>query len=124
MFLKFGMAAAFLAASLTPALAQSASCTRPVAPAALDGANANKDQMTQQRDDVVNFIKSSDDYQSCLLADLNAQKIKAQKDKKDIPAGLEDAVNAKVQVNQREKEKVGGEFNAAVQAYKGKHPKG
>jgi hypothetical protein len=122
MSLKFSLAAAFVVASIAPALAQN--CSDPIPPATIDGQTATKEQMSQMRDDVVNFIKSSDDYQACLLADLRAQKQQAAKDKKELPASVEEAVNAKVQANQKEKEKVGGEFNAAVVAYKSKHPKG
>jgi hypothetical protein len=122
MSLKFGLAAAFVVASVAPVLAQS--CSDPIPPATIDGRTATKDQMSQMRDDVVNYIKASDDYQACLFADLKAKQAQAVKDKKDLPSSVADGVNAKVQENQKEKEKVGGEFNAAVVAYKGKHPKG
>jgi hypothetical protein len=82
--------------------------------------------MKAAHDDVVNFIKASDDYQACLVSDLQAQKDKAAKakDPKPLDPSIEAGVNAKLEANQSLKEKVGGEFNAAVAAYKAKNPKG
>lgn len=122
MSLRFALALAFVAAYAAPALADS--CSEPIPPAAVDGSTATKEQLTQARDDTVNFIKASDDYQSCLFADLKAQKLEAVKNKKQFPSSIEDAVNAKVQDNQKEKEKVGAEYNAAAITYKNKHPGG
>jgi flagellar biosynthesis GTPase FlhF len=124
MFRKFGMAALILTASAIPAFAASSQCSNPIAPAAVDGSLASEAQMKGAHDDVVNFIKSSDDYQQCLVNDLDAQKEAAAKakDPKPLDPSIEDAVNEKIAANQRLKEKVGGEYNAAVQAFKSKHP--
>ena len=116
-----GLAVALVAMSAMPALAQSA-CMEPIAPAAINGATATVAQMKSAHDDVMTFIKQSDDYQVCLFKELNDAKAAALKDKKDVDPTLEPAVNAKVQANQGLKEKVGGEFNAAVNAYKAAHP--
>ena len=126
MFLKYGMAALLVAASAVPALAASSKCMTPVAPAAVDGSTATEAQMKGAHDDVMNFIKSSDDYQQCLLDDLQAQKEAAAnaKDPKPLDPSIEDGVNAKIDANQHLKEKVGSEFNASVLAFKAKHPGG
>ncbi|HEY0105955.1 MAG TPA: hypothetical protein VGB91_07715 [Rhizomicrobium sp.] len=94
----------------------------PIAPAAVDGGSATKAVMNGAHDDVMTFLKQSDDYQVCLFKELNDQKLAAKKDKKDIDPALEAAVNAKVAANQSLKEKVGAEYNAAVGAYKAKNP--
>ena len=117
----FGLAAALLVASAAPVLAESA-CMAPIAPAAVDGSTATPAQMKATHDDVMTFIKQSDDYQMCLFKELNDAKAAALKDKKDLDPSIEQGVNAKVQDNQSLKEKVGNEFNAAVVAYKAKHP--
>jgi hypothetical protein len=124
MFRKFGMAALILTASAMPAFAASSRCVDPIAPSAVDGSKATEAQMKGAHDDVVNFIKASDDYQQCLLDDLQAQKDTAAKakDPKPIDPAIEDAVNDKIAANQRLKEMVGGEYNASVQAFKGAHP--
>jgi hypothetical protein len=122
MSLKYCLAAALLAASVTPTLADQ--CSEPIPPSAVNGSTATKEQMTQARDDTVNFIKASDDYQSCLYADLKMQKMEANKNKKAFPSSIEDGVNQKVKDNQAEKEKVGAEYNAAAITYKKKHPGG
>jgi len=121
--MKLTMLAGLLLISASPALAQS-ECFDPIAPAAVNGATATKDQMENDRKDVMDFIKSSDDYQSCLDADYKQRQAKAQKDNKPLPPEAAQEVDNKISANQRVKEKVGAEFNAAVAAYKQKHPGG
>jgi hypothetical protein len=108
--------------SVGPALAASP-CDEPYAPAALDGSKATEAQMKGAHDDVMTFMKSSDDYQSCLLDDLKNQRQTAAKakDPKPLDPSIEAGVNKAVDANQRMKEKVGAEFNAAVIAYKAAH---
>jgi len=118
MMLKtLGLVVALVGASMVPAMAQSA-CQEPIAPTALDGATATTAQMNGAHDDVLTFIKQSDDYQ------LTDAKLDAVKNKKTLDPSIETGVQAKVDSNQHLKEKVGGEYNAAVMAYKAKHPNG
>lgn len=119
---KFALAAAALMISAAPALA-AGGCDEPYAPAAVDGSKATEAQMKGAHDDVMNFMKSSDDYQSCLLDDLKNQEAQAAKakDPKPLDPSIAAAVNKKVDDNQKMKEKVGSEFNAAVMAYKAAH---
>jgi hypothetical protein len=117
-----GLVAALILGSAAPALAQSV-CSEPIAPAAVDGNLATAAQMTAAHDDVVTFLRQSDDYQTCLLRELNQAKADALKAKKELDPAIEPAMAAKVNENQGLKEKVGGEFNASVIAYKAKHPK-
>lgn len=122
-FKTLGLVAALAGLSVTPALADSA-CQEPIAPAAVDGATATTAQMNGAHEDVLTFIKQSDDYQSCLLKELTDAKLDAVKNKKTLDPSIETGVQAKVDSNQHLKEKVGGEYNAAVMAYKAKHPNG
>jgi hypothetical protein len=124
MLSRIAMASAFVLGMAAPALADSSSCSEPYPPTAIDGNTATADQMKAAHNDVVNFIKSSDDYQSCLNADYTAQAQEAakSKDKKPLDPSIKAAVSAKLEANQKEKEKVGAEFNTAVVAYKAKHP--
>lgn len=122
MSLKYVLAVALVATSAAPAFAES--CFEPIAPSAVDGATATKDKITQARDDTVRFIKQSDEYQSCLYADLKARKLEAVKNKKTLPSDAEDSVTQKVKDNQTRKEQVGDEFNASVASYKKAHPEG
>ena len=120
---KLGIAVVIMLASAVPSWAESA-CVNPIAPTAIDGSTASTAQMKAAHDDVMNFIKSSDDYQDCVDAELKDQQRQAAKDKKPLdPAAATDASN-KMAINQRLKEKVGAEYNAAVKAYKDKHPGG
>ena len=120
---RIGLAVAALMISAVPALADSACGSDPYAPAAIDGSTATQQQMKDAHDDVMNFMKASDDYQSCLIDDLKSQKDAAAKakDPKPLDPSIEASVNKKVDDNQRMKEKVGAEFNAAVIAYKAAH---
>ncbi len=121
---KLGLAVAALMLSAAPALAQDACGGDPIAPAAIDGGKATEKQMKDAHDDVMNFMKSSDDYQTCLTDDLTRQKKAAadQKNPKPLDPSIAQAVTAKVDENQRAKEAVGAEYNAAVHAYKTVHP--
>jgi hypothetical protein len=123
---KIGLVAAAILFSAAPALAADACGGAPIAPAAVDGSKATESQMKDARDDITNFMKASDDYQTCVLADLDRQKAAAAKakDPKPLDQGIIDGANKRVANNQRDKEKVGAEFNAAVHAYKAAHPKG
>lgn len=121
---KFLISALFVAGMAAPALADSSSCYEPFAPAAVDGNTATEDQLKSAVKDVKSFIAASDDYQSCLLSDLAQQKRDAarSKDKTPLDPSIAAGVDAKIKANQALKEKVGAEYNTAVQAYKAKHP--
>jgi hypothetical protein len=126
MFGKFTAGAALLVLSVSPALADSSLCVNPYPPSAVDGSKATMQQMKDARQDVQTFIAASDDYQKCLGDDLDAQ-VKAaanQKDPKPLDPSIKADVDAKIEANQHMKEKVGAEFNAAVQSYKKAHPGG
>ena len=115
--------AGLLVLSASPALAQS-DCVNPIPPTAVNGGTATKDQMAADRSDVMNFLKSSDDYQDCVDAEYKERQRKALKDNKPLPPDAAKEVDDQIAANQRAKEKVGAEFNAAVAAYKAKHPGG
>jgi hypothetical protein len=129
MFAKVSLVAVgFVVMSALPAFAQMG-CSDPIAPSAIDGSKATKQQMTDAHGDVMNFMKSSDDYQQCLLNQVKAAKADAAKhagDKGHAPLdpNLEANANARIDANQRLKEKVGAEYNAAVAGYKAVHPGG
>ena len=124
MLTRFVMTAAFVFGTAAPALAAASACNEPYAPAAVDGGAATEAQMKSAHDDVMNFIRDSDAYQDCLNADYMAQEreAKKQKDAKPLDPSIKADVDARIHKNQAEKEKVGTEFNTAVQAYKAKHP--
>lgn len=126
MYSKFGAAVALLLLSATPSFAASSSCSDPIAPTQVDGSKATSQQMKDAIQDFKTFQAASDDFQQCLVDDLKAQKAEAAKgkDPKPIDPSIEQGVNAKIDANQRLKEKVGGELNASVQAYKKAHPAG
>jgi hypothetical protein len=122
---KIGMAAMFVLATAAPALA--GTCSEPIPPEiTVRGATATEQQMNDAIKDFKTYQAASDDYQACLVADLKAQKEAAAKakDPKPLDPAIAAGVNAKITANQAEKEKVGGELNAQINAYKQAHPNG
>jgi hypothetical protein len=123
---RITLASAFVLVMAAPAFADASSCYEPIAPAAVDGSTATEAQMKSSLADVKEFIKASDEYQTCLLSDFQQQKREAarakDKDKQKLDPSIEADVNARITKNQKLKEQVGGEYNAAAQAYKAKHP--
>jgi hypothetical protein len=80
--------------------------------------------MLTAHDTVQAFIKQSDQYQDCLVRDLNDQKATLARKSKPtmIDQKIVDDYKVKGDTNQREKERLGAEFNAAVVEYKSLHP--
>lgn len=99
-----------------------ADCQRPAAPAAVDGAKATMDELKAAKQAVTSFMGDSDTYQSCLLDDVAKQKEAATAAKTKLDPAILKAAEAKVSENQADKERVGGDFNAAVKAYRAAHP--
>ena len=105
----------------TPALAQT-DCTRPTAPATVDGSTVTMEQLMTAKADTAAFITASDDFQSCVIKSLETQRAAAKADKKKMDQAVVKAANAQIGENQKDKERVGSGFNAAVRAYKKAHP--
>jgi hypothetical protein len=110
-----------LAAFAGPALAAN-TCVQPFAPAIVAGAKATKEQMLTAQTEVREFLRASDQYQECILRDLQLQRAEAARDQKQLDPAVVDAGTRRIQANQREKERVGAEYNAAVKAYAAAHP--
>lgn len=121
MFKTFALAVVLAFASAVPAMA-AGNCSEPIAPAAVNGATATKDQIHSALLDVKTFLKQSDDYQVCLLRELDQAKADAAKNKKDLDPAIPASTDAKIKANQALKEKVGAEYNAAAHAYNDAHP--
>ena len=116
------LTAVALAMLASPAFAQD-KCSAPIAPVVPDGKTATVAQLVQANKDVVAFIKSSDDFQNCLVSDLAAATEAAKGDKKGLDPAIKKAIEEKGDANQKEKERVGKAYNAAAAAYKAAHPK-
>jgi hypothetical protein len=114
-------AAAFAVLAL-PAFAQD-KCSAPIAPVVPNGKTATVAQLSQTAKEVVAFIKDSDSYQACILADIAAQDQEAKDNKKTLDPAIRKALETKGDANQKEKERVGKAYNTAAAAYKSAHPK-
>lgn len=106
----------------TSGLAQDA-CVEPAQPAPVDGAQASEDQMRAAADAARSFIAQSDVYQACLNNQLGAARALAAADGKTLDPSLESQIRAKIDANQKLREKVGVEINTAIGIYKQTHLK-
>lgn len=123
--LKKTVLAAAMAFVSSPSFAALSDCSEPYPPAAVDGSTASEEKMAAARKDVMTFISDSDNYQVCLNSQLVQMKQEAakSKDKTPVDPSVQANVAAKLDANQKMKERVGAEYNAAVTAYNAKHPK-
>jgi len=115
------LSAAVLTMLGAPAFAQDR-CSAPLAPVVPDGKTATVAQLSQAAKEVVGFIKASDDYQTCLLAAIAEQDKLAKDPKNPADPAVKKALEAKGDANQKEKERVGGDYNRSAAAYKAAHP--
>jgi len=120
--LKSFVLAGALSLVALPAFAQS-SCSEPIPPAPVNGGAANERQINDATKDAKLFLKASSDYQDCLLQDLKAQEAAAKHDKKPLDPSVAGDVQAKIDANQKLKERVGSELNTAVYQFCQAHPK-
>jgi len=124
------LAALMAAALVQPASAQPAepaatpasACTRPAAPAPVDGATATIEQMKAANAAAAGFMTASDSYQTCILAELAEKKKAAKKAKTKVDPAIESAIDADIKANQTDKVTTGEAYNGAVRAYKAAHP--
>jgi hypothetical protein len=98
-------------------------CSAPLAPVVPDGKTASVAQLSQAAKEVVAFIRASDDYQTCLLAEIAEQDKLAKDPKNPADPAVKKGLEAKGDSNQAEKVRVGTAYNAAAAAYKAAHPK-
>ena len=122
MHFRFAMTLVFLVGVAWPAMAQS-NCEAPIVPAAApDGRTATQIKMNDAISRAKSFITKSDLYQTCLLDYVKAQKDLAAQNKTSFDVSIEaDAMN-KINENQAEKAKVGGDINAAIATFKTSRP--
>jgi hypothetical protein len=93
-------------------------CVEPPAPAPVDGAQVNEEQMRAAMAAARNFIAQSDVYQACLASTVDAAKTQATADGKPLDPAVESTAKAKADANQKVKERVGVEINTAISVYK------
>ena len=115
------LTAVALFAFAAPVMAQDA-CVVPYAPTIPNGTSATRDQILSARDSVTAFLKASDDYQNCLRVYLEQQTAIATRESREVDGAIRASVLAKNDSNQREKERIGAEFNAAVRAFNAAQP--
>ena len=120
---RTALVAAFLVGASTSALA--ATCTEPVPPViAVNGATATVQQMKDAIADFKIYQSAADDFQSCISAQIEKKEAAAKKssDHKPIDPAILSALNSRANAVQAEKEKLGGQLNAQIVAFKQAHP--
>jgi non-homologous end joining protein Ku len=124
MYRKFAIAAAFVLATSVPALAGECGGA-PIPPdlSGLNGATATKQQLVDAIKDFKSFQGATDQYQACLVADVNAKKEAAAnaKDPKPVDPAIIAGMNSKLTASQTAKAQVGSQLNAQIIAYKKAH---
>lgn len=124
MWFKTGLAAAALFAMAAPALA--ATCNEPVAPIiSVNGATATETQMKDAISDFKLYQGAADGFQDCINAEVHrlVEAAKNSPDKKPVDPSILSAYKARQDAVQAEKEKLGGQLNAQIIAYRSAHPK-
>ena len=108
-----------------PAFAQGVEdkCSAPIAPVVPDGKTAAVPQLTQAAADVKKYIMDSDQYQQCLIAEINTYETQAKGTKQGIDPNVRKTLEAKGDANQKDKTRVGQAYNKAVGDYRAAHPK-
>ncbi len=106
---------------LTPhhALAQS-SCTAPVPPPPLNGADATPEQLRTAIAQAREFIGQANLYENCLRQELGAAQ--ARTDGQAVDAAFDRETRVRIAVNRRLKDKVSSDAASAIDAYKKAHP--
>ncbi len=126
MLRTFSLASAMILAVAGPALADASSCYEPIAPAAVDGSTASEAQVKalSQRSRISSNHPMTIRPVSCLIWSSKSAKRQSRKtrtSRKSNPSVQAD-VSARIDKNQKLKEQVGNEYNAAVKAYQAAHP--
>jgi hypothetical protein len=98
------------------------SCSEPVPPRTIDATTATEAQMQAAHDVVERFIKSSDQYQDCLVAALKEHDKNPSFVSRFYDDGFRTNVEKLLRANQAQKEKVGNGFNEAARTYNTLHP--
>jgi hypothetical protein len=114
--IRTGLIILFTVALIGTASAQE-NCSAPFAPVVPDGATTSESELTAVRDQVMAFVRDSDSYQSCLGVYLRQMAAEAQREQEPVNEAVRSSMLARGAANQREKERVGEEFNNAVRAF-------
>jgi hypothetical protein len=96
-------------------------CMGPIAPVVPNGRTADAAALGQAAKDVVAYIKASDEYQNCLLTEITTYEKDAKDSKQPVDGNVRKTLMAKGDANQKEKERIGKEYNTAAAAYKASH---
>lgn len=97
------------------------SCTAPVPPALVDGAATTKAQLDAAHEAVDAFMSQSDRFQRCLGRALGARQDLAFSTHSNVPVVVLKQINGRAEANQRQKEQVGKDYNAAVKTFQAKN---
>ena len=93
-------------------------CVAPEPPMAVDGATATETQLAAGHDAVLHFMRVSDSYQSCLGLALGKQQNTAFFMHSNVPKHIVKQIEGRAADNQKQKERVAADYNAAVVAFR------
>ena len=93
-------------------------CTRPDAPATVEGAIATSAEMASAHETLQRFLVASDRYQTCLRLYIGAEENLKFSVHSTVPAWVYKGIDKKVAENQKDKQAAGDSYNAAVAKFK------
>jgi hypothetical protein len=122
MLKKIGFATVLLVVAAVPAFAAD-TCQSPAMPVSVDGSTATIDQVRAGMKAVNDYQTAVGTYEQCVSDYVTAQNAQADKDKKPHDAAMVQSEGDKVTAADASKQKAVDSVNAAITAYKAKHPK-
>lgn len=117
---RFVVAATFTMLSAS-AFAQGR-CTEPFEPVVPDGTTSTQASLAQANRDVVSYMRATQEYEQCLLAEFNAKEREAKDSKKGLDPSVRKTLDDKADALQAKKQRVGTTYNNAYKAFKAAHP--
>jgi hypothetical protein len=99
-----------------PAMAQD-QCAAPTAPAIPDGARATPAQIIAAQNDIKAFAAASDNYQTCLAAEVSRQKDLAKQTNVEFDPKIQAAIEVKAGAQRKDVERLAAAWGASVTAF-------
>ena len=106
----------FFIALTAPTMAQD-QCVAPTAPVIPDGARATSVQIIAAQNEIKAFATASDNYQTCLAAEIARQKDLAKQTNVEFDPKIQAAIEVKAGVQRKDVEHIASAWGASVTAF-------
>lgn len=92
-------------------------CVAPTAPAIPDGARATSAQIITAQNDIKSFAVASDNYQTCLAAEISRQKDLAKQTNVEFDPNIQATIEVKAGAQRKDVERIAAAWGASVTAF-------